>query len=368
MDECFSMDMGIIFGRTGNGGPVLREQVASYNWDCEDPFFLVTHHFDDYPPGNAQQAPPLPEIRRRTLGNDYDKRLGYRMYKGKVSPGFPLHTHWGYETITFVSEGYIDHFDSEGNCGRFGFGDVQWITASSRYRHDEMYPLAFTDRDNHQMVTQIFLNLPIEDKNKENEVNTVWEENVPKAKGEGWTATVIAGSFKGVGGISPNRLSWAKPEHHVNIVRIAMEPGAEIVIEPSASKTRNLYITDVPASVFGKEYHFDTRLKIRPDAEVPVKMGNKTSEVWLLEGYPIGEKQASFGPVILDSQEHVRKAMREISSTEEKEWTWKYVNQKQPLGTGRFFRDGSGREKFPAGKAPSEPDLPPCGNAPEPDK
>ncbi|AGI47734.1 Pirin-related protein [Thermoplasmatales archaeon BRNA1] len=356
--------MGIIFGRTRDGGPVLREQVAGYNWDCEDPFYLVTHHFDNYPSGNVQQAPPLPEIQRRTLGNDYDKYLGYRMYKGKVSPGFPLHTHWGYETLTYVSQGYVDHFDSEGNCGRFGFGDLQWVTASSRYRHDEMYPLAFTDRDNLQTVTQIFINLPLGDKNKANQVRTIWEEEIPVVEGEGWKATVIAGEFMGKTGPVPNDLSWAKdPSHHVRIVRLVMDRDAEIEIPASEAGTRNLYLIDAKVTVFGREYHADTRLKIRPDVTVPIRMGEgNRPEIWLLEGDPIGEKQASYGPVILGTDKEVRSSLRIISETEQAEWPWQYVNQKQPLGTERFFRDSQGRENRPSGKASQEPDFPPAGS------
>ncbi|MBE6526144.1 MAG: pirin family protein [Thermoplasmata archaeon] len=349
-----------LFGRKVHGA-IMRVQEASYNWDCDDPFFFAVYHRDNYPKGNEIQAPPLEEIQARTtMGNDYAKFLGYRMYKGTVSPGFPLHSHWGYETINYVAEGYVDTFDSMGNQSRYGFGDLQWITASSRYGHCEMYPLAYTDRDNIQVVTQISLNLPLGSKNKANQVRTVWEHDIPKVSGEGWVATVIAGEFAGCKGVAPNNLSWAAdPSHHVSIVRIVMEKGCELKLEPTEAATRNLYITEGDAVIEGKEIHKLSRVKLDPKMEATVVMGDTTSDVWLLEGDPIGEKQRNYGPIMLGSDSEVRAALNEVREKQETDWPWKFVNQKQPLGTHRFFRDSEGNETRPDRPAPGEHELPP---------
>ena len=342
-----------------NKGAVLRVQEASYNWDTEDPFFFAVYHRDNYPKGNEIQAPPREEINSRMAGNDYTKFLGYRMYKGKVTPGFPLHTHWGYECITYVAEGYIDHFDSLGNQGRFGFGDMQWTTASSRFSHCEMYPLAYTDRDNIQVVTQICLNLPLERKNKENQVRTIWENELGKTSGDGWTATVIAGEFEGAKGPVPNDLSWAAdPSHHVRIVRITIEKGKSIILQPTEAASRNIYITESEAVVEGKEIHRLSRVKLRTDMPATVTMGKKTSDIWLLEGDPIGEPQKSYGPIVLGSDTEVRNALNIVRERQEADWKWQFVNQKQPLGTHRFFMDAEGRRSEPPGPAPGEHELP----------
>ncbi len=178
-------------------GP-FKVSILGMHWDTEDPFIFASHHEDDYPQGNRQQAPPLEQIGGRDLGRDYEKRLGFRMYHGKVVPGFPMHAHWGYETITLAQVGYVDHRDHMGIEGRFGFGDVQWVCASSRYSHNEMYPLANQEDRNPNDITQIMLNLPLELKNKDNAVNTVWDRDIPRASGDGWEAKVICGRFGGV--------------------------------------------------------------------------------------------------------------------------------------------------------------------------
>ena len=94
-----------LFGRKKDGGPVLREMVANLHWDLEDPFIFASHHFDLYPKGNERQAPPKEEIEKKDLGNDYHGLFGYRLYTSKLTPGFQLHSHWGYETVTSTAWG-----------------------------------------------------------------------------------------------------------------------------------------------------------------------------------------------------------------------------------------------------------------------
>ncbi|MDR2846308.1 MAG: pirin family protein, partial [Candidatus Methanoplasma sp.] len=210
-------------------GPVLRVQPLKLHWDSEDPFVFISHHCDDYPAGNAQQAPPLQQIGGRNLGRDYQSIFGFRMYHGKVVPGFPMHSHWGYETVTVAEKGFVDHFDSKGNQGRFGFGDVQWVSAGSRYQHNEMYPLAFGDRPNPNDITQIMIDLPLKDKGSEPIVRTMWSEDIPVAEDDGCYVKVICGSFGGKIALRPNDVSWAANErNHVRILLIRLSPKADL--------------------------------------------------------------------------------------------------------------------------------------------
>lgn len=344
-----------IFGRKNDGGPVIKEQAAGLHWDVDDPFLFASYHYDLYPKGNEQQAPPYEQVKRKDLGQDYYKIFGYRMYTGKVTPGFQLHAHWGYETITLASEGYVDHFDSLGNQGRYGNGDMQWVTAGGRYHHCEMYPLVHQDRENPQRITQIMLDLPLSQKNTPPEVHTVWKEDIPTIEGDGWHAVLLTGRLGGKEAKAPSDRSWAAdPSHHVLILRIKMDAGSSITLPPTEAETRNLYLTEGKASVGGKEYIPETRLKLRTNVQAEIKMGETASEVWLLEGDPIGEKHASWGPVVLGTAKEVREANNEVRAKELEDWKWQYVNQKQPLGTERFFRSEDGTESRPK-KNDSEP-------------
>ena len=343
-----------LFSRKSDS-PVKVSPIGMH-WDTEDPFIFASHHEDDYPQGNRQQAPPLQEISGRDLGRDYEMRFGYRMYHGKVVPGFPMHAHWGYETLTLAEVGYVDHFDTERIEGRFGFGDVQWVCASSRYEHNEMYPLTDQEGRNPNDITQIHINLPLELKNGENSVRTVWRENVPVVTGDGWSAKVLCGSFGGRDVRSPSVRSWADGTHGVRVVRFSLDPGASLDIGRGAEgASRNLYlITPGSATVMGAEVRGSSRTKILGNPEVSVVNGPEPSVIWLLEGVPIGQRMSMYGPVCLGTLAEVRAGLDEIRRREYHEWPWQYVDQAQPLGTGRFIRYPDGTELRPAGDVTRE--------------
>ena len=333
-----------------SGRKPFKTSGLGMHWDTEDPFIFASHHEDDYPHGNRQQAPPLNEISGRNLGRDYTQRLGFRMYHGKVVPGFPMHAHWGYETVTLAEKGYVDHFDTEGIQGRFGFGDVQWVSASSKYEHCEMYPLVNQEDRNPNDITQIMVNLPLEMKNRPNSVNTVWSGDVPVVSGDGWDAKVVCGRFGGMEAESPSSASYARIANGVRILRIRMDPGARMDVDPAADGARrNLYfVSGDKAKVCGTEVDFYTRMKFSDLGGFTIENGDAESVFWLLEGRPIGQKMASYGPVYLGDLKDVRRALDEIRRNEFLEWPWDIIDKAQPLGTPRFIRYADGTEVRPS--------------------
>ena len=86
--------------------------------------------------------------RGRRIGQDFSGKDGWSAYHGQTVPGFPRHPHRGFETITIVRDGLIDHSDSLGGVARYGAGDVQWLTAGNGICHAEMFPLVETDKPN----------------------------------------------------------------------------------------------------------------------------------------------------------------------------------------------------------------------------
>jgi len=330
-------------------GPFIRTGYIDMHWDVEDPFLFVSHHEDDYPAGNRQQAPPLKEISGRDLGRDYQKFFGFRMYNGKVVPGFPMHAHWGYETITLAQVGYVDHFDTEGIQGRFGFGDYQWVCAPSKYQHNEMYPLANQEDRNPNDITQIFLNLPMSMKGGENAVNTVFKEEAAFVESEGSRVLVMCGKYGGHDVRSPSPVSWSHGDNHVRILRVEMAPGARFVLDPtSAEAKRNLYyVSGGGLTICDREFEQGARATMVPTEEVVVVNGDSDSVLWVLEGKPIGEKVVAFGPVFLDNLDDVRAALDEIRKDLYSEWPWDVIDKAQPLGTGRFIEYPDGIVRKP---------------------
>ena len=167
-------------------------------WPTIDPFLFCVHHVDAYPSGNLHLGPDAP-LGGRTIGQDFANVDGWNMYHGSVVPGFPSHPHRGFETITYVRRGLVDHSDSLGAAARYGRGDVQWMTAGKGIQHAEMFPLLDQDGDNPMELFQIWLNLPAEDKMVEPSYKMLWDGEIPRVPvdGEG-EITVIAVAALGV--------------------------------------------------------------------------------------------------------------------------------------------------------------------------
>lgn len=129
--------------------------------------------------------------------------------------GFPRHPHRGFETLTLVRTGHIDHSDSLGATARFGQGDCQWMTAGRGIEHCEMFPLLHKDRRNPLELFQIWLNLPRESKRADPYFTMLWGGSIPRASevDAGGTevscVTVVAGAFGGLTPPPPPPHSWA---------------------------------------------------------------------------------------------------------------------------------------------------------------
>src|SRR5690606_23753754 len=108
--------------------PVRQTVPLGLHWPTLDPFLFCAHHDDASPAGDGALAPAVP-VDDRDLGMDFSGKDGWSMYHGERVPGFPGHPHRGFETVTYVRKGLIDHSDSLGAAARFGRGDVQWLTA-----------------------------------------------------------------------------------------------------------------------------------------------------------------------------------------------------------------------------------------------
>ena len=105
------------------------------------------------------------------------------MYHGEVVPGFPQHPHRGFETVTIVRRGLIDHSDSLGAAARFGRGDMQWLTAGGGHRATRRCSRSSRrDKPNPLELFQIWLNLPAADKMVDPHFTMLWDSDIPRAR------------------------------------------------------------------------------------------------------------------------------------------------------------------------------------------
>ena len=158
---------------------VISVEKLNFPWQTQDPFLFCAFHLDNYPKGNGQFGPAA-SLAGRQIGSDFSGKDGWSMYHGQSVPGFPSHPHKGFETITIAEQGLVDHSDSLGAAGRFGDGDVQWMTAGSGVQHSEMFPLLKDEEENPLLLFQIWLNLPRASKEVPAHFAMLWNEEIPR--------------------------------------------------------------------------------------------------------------------------------------------------------------------------------------------
>jgi len=324
-----------------------------FTWETNNPFLFCVHHLDLYPKANDHFGPAA-SLEGRNLGQDFTEKDGWRMYHGETIPGFPAHPHRGFETVTVVLRGFVDHSDSHGAAGRYGNGDVQWMTAGSGLQHCEMFPLLYKDKENTLELFQIWLNLPKKDKFVEPHFKMLWAEDIPTFSfkdqaGKTAEAIIIAGNIENIKAVEPAPDSMAaKPENEIGIWLIKMEAGAAWSLPKASTETlRTLYFyrgSDIKIAGTGvKLYH---SADVRPDAEIIIENGRETGYLLLLQGKPLQDRVVQHGPFVMNSEEEIRQAFADYRRTQFGGWPWERYDHVHPRQKGRFAKYADGREEI----------------------
>jgi len=304
-------------------GVMVERSPLGFLWETQDPFLFCAHHLDAYPKGADSLGPAMP-LSGRELGQDFDLSNDWKMYHGQVVPGFPVHPHRGFETVTIVLEGYVDHSDSTGASGRYGQGDVQWMTAGSGMQHAEMFPLLSRDQGNTLHLFQIWLNLPKVNKFVEPHYKMLWHEDIPVLKDQDYELRLIAGSYEGHKAVPPAPDSWAADEdHHVDIFLVTLAQGGKIKI-PAKTMTqkRAIYVYEGDKiTVDGEALESGERAFLSSKAEM-IKGGGKEAKILVLQAEPINEPVVQYGPFVMNTQEEIRHAYADYQNTGFGGWPW----------------------------------------------
>lgn len=339
------------------GSPIAETFPLGPQWPTLDPFLFVAHHDDDYPAGTPDMA-PVDALAGRDIGSDFSGRDGWSMYHGDSVPGFPAHPHRGFETITYVRRGLIDHSDSLGAAARFGRGDTQWLTTGAGVVHSEMFPLVNTDERNPTELFQIWLNLPAESKFADPYFTMFWGEDIPQLRFEDdgvTTLTVVAGAVPGAGPegepLAPPPDSWAAREHaEVAVWHIVMEPGArwQLPATTGSHTTRMLYAFEGDSvDLGGARLDAGTGARLADGRAVDLIAGDGGVELLLLQGRPIGEPVARYGPFVMNTRSEIAETMDDYQRTGFGGWPWDSQAPAHPADRARFAIHPDGREEHP---------------------
>jgi redox-sensitive bicupin YhaK (pirin superfamily) len=224
--------------------------------------------------------------------------------------GVGAHPHRGFETVTIVLQGEIEHRDSAGNHGVVGPGDVQWMTAASGVIHEEFHSGAFTERGGTFEVLQLWVNLPSANKRDAPAYQDLRAGDIPVVPlpNDGGTARVIAGELL-------SKRGPAKTHSPLLIADLALQAGAQATFDLPAGHTSLLVVRNGSVQVNGGKTIDGVALVTLSRAGDRVELKADTnSAVLLLSGKPLGEPVVGSGPFVMNTAEEIREAYRDYQT------------------------------------------------------
>ncbi len=260
----------------GNGFPV--RSVFSYMEQGRelDPFLLLDYAEPyDFPPSNTANE----------------------------TRGVGAHPHRGFETVTIVYQGELEHRDSSGGGGKIGPGDVQWMTAAGGLLHEEFHSPEFVKSGGTFQVAQLWVNLPARDKDAPPGYQTLLAAQIPTVPlpDDAGTVRVIAGEFIG-------RSGPAVTFTPINLWDIALKAGKFAQLLVPEGHTTALLIQHGAVRVEEKEGKEGDLLIFERRGTDVVLHATEDTRILLMGGEPINEPIAGRGPFVMNTQEELFKA------------------------------------------------------------
>jgi redox-sensitive bicupin YhaK (pirin superfamily) len=220
--------------------------------------------------------------------------------------GFPPHPHRGFETVTYLLSGEMQHRDSWGNHGLLGPGDVQWMTAGSGLVHSEL-PGEGLVRDGGKLLGfQLWINLPRKDKMIAPRYQDTPSARIPVARNAAGTvsAKVIAGAALGVQGVIETRIP-------ILYLHLTLQPGAEFEQPIPASQNAFAHVVEGEAEFDGRAAGASQVVLFGRGGE-SIGVRNRSAapvSLLLIAGEPLGEPVARYGPFVMNTRAELQQAV-----------------------------------------------------------
>ncbi len=224
--------------------------------------------------------------------------------------GVGEHPHRGFETVTIIYQGEVDHRDSGGGGGHIGPGDVQWMTAGSGVIHDEFHSDAFTKRGGTLEMVQLWVNLPARDKMTTPSYQTLLDANIPSIElpDQAGRVRVIAGELSGQRG--PTRTHTP-----MNVWDIRLQQTRSATLQVPDGHTLAVVVLHGAVQVNGSTLAREAQMVLldRAGSELLIE-ANTDATVLLLSGEPINEPVVGYGPFVMNTQAEIRQAMNDFNT------------------------------------------------------
>lgn len=226
--------------------------------------------------------------------------------------GVGTHPHRGFETVTIVYEGELEHRDSTGSGGLIGPGDVQWMTAASGILHEEFHSAEFARKGGTLEMVQLWVNLPARDKMAAPGYQTLLNQDIPTlplADGAG-SLRLIAGEFSG-------RRGPARTFTSMDVWDIRLNADRPVSLPQIVGRTTALVVLHGTVQVNGTQVVRESQMALleRAGDELLLEANNQ-AVVLLLSGEPIDEPIIGYGPFVMNSQAEIEQAIHDFQSGE----------------------------------------------------
>lgn len=224
--------------------------------------------------------------------------------------GVGQHPHRGFETVTIVYQGELEHRDSTGSGGLIGPGDVQWMTAASGILHEEFHSAAFTEQGGTLEMVQLWVNLPARDKLAAPGYQTILEQDIPLVPLDGGAGSLrlIAGEFAGQQG--PARTFTA-----MDVWDIRLSADKPLSLPVTEGRSTALIVLRGTVQVNGSQLVREAQMVLfdRAGDELLLEANNQAL-VLLLSGEPIDEPVVGYGPFVMNSKAEIAQAVKDFQS------------------------------------------------------
>ncbi len=221
--------------------------------------------------------------------------------------GFPEHPHRGFETISYLIEGSLQHRDSFGHAGLLEPGDVQWMTAGSGLVHSEMPGPDLVKNGGRLQGFQIWVNLPRDRKMSAPHYQELKAAQIPVAQLPGVTARVVAGESNVVRGA-------VQTHTPILYVHFTIEPGGEVVQEIARTQNAMAYVIRGEAQVEGRKAPAGSVAVLGHDGDA-IRIANTSADpvdVLVLAGEPLREPVARYGPFVMNTRDELVQAFEDF--------------------------------------------------------
>jgi redox-sensitive bicupin YhaK (pirin superfamily) len=255
-------------------GVKLRRSLGSSQLARHDPFLMLDEFFSDDP-------------------DDY-------------LAGFPSHPHRGFETVTYMLDGHMQHKDDHGNTGDLGPGDVQWMSAARGIIHSEMPQ----QTEGRMRGFQLWLNLPAKEKMKPAAYRDIKAGEIPSVKGKGFETRVIAGML----GETRGPIHGGSTEPYYLDVHLA--PGAVFEGALPAGHSAFLYVYEGEALVGEERKPLAHRAAglLSDGNQVRIEADSSGARVLLLAGKPLREPVVQYGPFVMNTRQEIEQAIADYQA------------------------------------------------------